>query len=45
MKLALDAGMLIQLASNLPAPTFIAVDETSVYWTDGSGFVLKLTPK
>lgn len=50
MKVPVDGGAPIQLASGQHAPASVAVDATSVYWANsgtapGDGSIMKLTPK
>jgi hypothetical protein len=45
-KAPLDGGEALALAANQGSASAIAVDDTSVYWTNGTaGQVLRLTPK
>ena len=45
-KVALDGGVATAIASDQGAPSAIAVDDASVYWTNAvGGQVMKLTPK
>jgi len=45
LKVPLEGGALTTVAANTGLAFSMAIDDTSLYWADGTGRIVKMTPK